>query len=135
MADNSKLAEALMSDNYGSDQNTLKDYLSRLQLSGGFNATKQPGVNSIGGGGRVGYNFPMDGANLNAGVGASGYKTNVDVPGFKQTFKDFGVNGVDAAYSNGYSQYYPQGQNTIGGNYQINPNGQDGFNAYYKRNF
>ncbi len=135
MADNSRLADALMGDNYGLDQNTLKDYLSRLQLSGGINTMQQPGVKSIGGGGRVGYNFPTDGGNLNAGLGVSGYKTNINVPGYKNTMQNFGVNNVDASYTSGYSPYYPQGKDTIGGNYQINPQGQDGFNMYYKRNF
>jgi hypothetical protein len=105
----------------------MQEFLNRLQLSGGMGASQQPGVKSISGGGRAGYNFPMEEGNLNAGVGFGGYKTKVDVPGFKQTMKDFGVNNIDAEYSSG--------QNTLGGNYQMNPQGKDGFNMYYKRKF
>jgi hypothetical protein len=125
MADNSRLAEALMMDSY--KDNTLQDFLSRLQLSGSMGTSKQPGVNTTYGSGRAGIDMPIGTSNLNAGVGFGGYKSNVDVPGFKKTFKDFGVNNIDAAYSSG--------QNTLGGNYQINPEGKDGFNVYYRRNF
>ena len=125
MDDNNKLAEALMQ--YGGQPNEMQEFLNRLQLSGSMGTSQQPGVNTTYGGGRAGYNFPVGEGNLNAGVGFGGYKTKVDVPGFKQTMKDFGVNNIDAAYSSG--------QNTVGGNYQMNPQGKDGFNVYYRRNF
>ena len=125
MADNQKLAEALMMNSNG--DNTLQDFLQRLQVSGGMGTSSQPGAKTVYGSGRAGIDIPIGIKNLNAGVGFGGYKTNVDVPGFKKTFKDFGVNNIDAEYTSG--------QNTIGGNYQMNPQGKDGFNVYYKRNF
>ena len=117
------------------DNKLLAKLLKNLQLSGRVGTQKGNGADTIYGSGRVGYNIPLEDSNLNAGLGIGGYKTKVDVPGYKNTFKDFGVNNIDAQYTNGYSQYYPKGQNTIGGNYQINPQGKDGLNLYYKRNF
>jgi hypothetical protein len=125
MADNQKLAEALMMNSNG--DNTLQDFLQRLQVSGGMGTSNQPGAKTVYGSGRAGIDMPIGTSNLNAGVGFGGYKTKVDVPGFKQTYKDFGVNNIDAEYSSG--------QNTIGGNYQMNPQGKDEFNMYYRRNF
>jgi hypothetical protein len=125
MADNQKLAEALMMNSYG--DNTLQDFLQRLQVSGGMGTSNQPGAKTVYGSGRAGIDMPIGTSNLNAGVGFGGYKTKVDVPGFKQTFKDFGVNNIDAEYSSG--------QTAVGGNYQMNPQGKDGFNVYYRRSF
>lgn len=125
MADlQNKLAQALM--NYAPDSDNLKNFLNNLELSGNIGSSAGQGAKTLYGQGRIGYNFPIGEGNLNAGLGLGGYKTDVDVPGYKNTFKDFGINGVDAAYQNG--------ANTFGGNVRMNPQGND-YYMYYKRDF
>jgi hypothetical protein len=119
-----KLAQALMQ--YAPDSDKLHEFLNNLELRGNIGSSAGQGSDTLYGNGRIGYNFPMGEGNLNAGVGFGGYKTDVNTPNYKNTFKDFGVNRLDAAYSNG--------PNTFGGNVAINPNGND-YNVYYRREF
>jgi hypothetical protein len=84
------------------------DFLRRLQLSGNLGTSSQDDTNTLYGSGRVGYVMPVNEGNLTTGLHFGGYKTEGD--DFKQ--KDFGLQGIDAAFAKGKNtyglEYFPQ---------------------------
>ena len=105
----------------------LQDIISRLQLSANIESEKQGGINSVYGGGRVGYGFPIDNNLLSLGLLGSGYKVSGNTPegSFKES--DIGLRGGDVSYM--------YGPNEIGASYEKQPNIGDIINLFYRRSF
>lgn len=80
-----------------SDDNKLRDMLSRLQLDAMVGKSGRNDVNTTYGGGRVGYSFPMGDDELTAGVSGGGYSNKYG--------KDFGVTGADISYQRGKNNF------------------------------
>ena len=113
--------------NSGVDQSFLQDFLSRLQLSANIESEKQGAINSVYGGGRIGYGFPIDNNLLSLGLLGSGYKVSGSTPegSFKQS--DIGLRGGDISYM--------YGPNEVGASYEKQPSIGDIINLFYRRSF
>ena len=108
--------------------NYWRDFLSRLQLSGDISQYGDKSSHGVGGGGRVGYSFPIDNNNLIVGLLGSGFKGYANSPQGRIPINDYRLTGGDVAY-----QF---GQNELGASYQKNvPNIGDLLNIYYSRSF
>lgn len=99
------------------------EILQRLQLEAQFGAVNSGSTDVMYGGGRLGYAFPMNGGDLTLGLSAGGYRAKGN--GFKD--QDFRLNGADASYSDG--------QNTWGGDVQVDPILGRALNLFYRRDF
>lgn len=103
-----------------------QELINRLQISGNIESLQDQGINSVYGGGRVGYNFPLDNSNLNLGLLGSGYKVSGETPYGKINQSGLGLTGADAAYTSGL--------NTFGASYNQNPM-EKVLNLFYNRQF
>ena len=119
MPSSQKMAKALQNYEpyWQPNQSPLEQFVQNIDprltaLQGGFGKDKKQAFAV----GHLGYNIPLDNANLNLGIGANAMKYN--------KFSDAGIDRLDANYS--------WGDNSIGGSY--NPQNDD-FNVYYRRNF
>ena len=105
-----------------------QDLFNRLQLSGEISRDISSQSNVIGGGGRVGYSFPIDKNELILGLLGGGYSGYVNTPQGRMPIRGFGLQGGDIAYR--------YGDNTIGAQYQRNvPDIGNLLNIYYQRQF
>jgi len=113
--------------NSNPDPSFLQDLLSRLQLSANIESERSQGINSVYGGGRVGYEFPINNDALSLGLLGSGYKVTGNTPEGKINESNFGLTGLDALYQTGPSSY--------GISYERNPNIGNIINLLYNRQF
>ena len=105
-----------------------QDLLNRLQISGNVESEKSQGINSVYGGGRLGYQFPMENNDaLSLGLLGSGYKVSGNTPYGRINESKVGLTGVDANYQSGPSSY--------GVSYERNPMLGNIINLLYNRQF
>ena len=88
-----------------SDENKLQEILSRLQLDAMAGKSTQGDVNTLYGGGRAGYAFPIGNDELIAGLSGGGYSNKYG--------KQLNLTGADVSYQ--------QGKNRFGAEYTQNP--------------
>lgn len=102
---NQKAAMANMQQQSPENQQQVMDFLQRLQVTGSAESLQREQSKSIGGGGRVGYTFPVNEDNLTLGMQGGGYKASFNTPeGMKQQ-SQFKVNGADVGYQNGIHNF------------------------------
>jgi hypothetical protein len=99
-----------------------KSILDNLELSGEAAYKPIPKGGVLYGGGRVGYNFPLENGEFNLGLMGGGHGVNVRTPQGRYKESDFNFGGLDARYRNK--------DLTIGGN--ISPNN---WNMYLRKDF
>jgi len=104
--------------------NTLQKANIEAELAAMY--SKNNGVGVLSGGGRLGFNYPIN-QNNSWGLGASGggYIVKGNTPHGKINQRDFNVNNIDLRYTNG--------PNTFRGGFGINGNKNWNFN--YERSF
>jgi hypothetical protein len=98
--DNTYNLPGLLSDQ-PQDDNKWKDALRRFQFSGGLDV----GDSHMGGGGRVGYQFPVGGGDLTLGASGNMFRGTIDTPEFKDTIRHKQLTGLDASYRKGPNTY------------------------------
>ena len=81
-----------MSDLLGKD-----DWIKRLQLEMSLANFKDQYATGVAGGGRVGYNHPLNNGSLTTGLSGSGYDVKTDQGRYRQ----FRPSGLDIAYQTG----------------------------------
>lgn len=105
-----------------------QDLLNKLQISGNIENEQNQNINTVYGGGRLGYNFPLENNNsLDLGLLGSGYKVTGNSPYGKINESKIGLTGLDALYKDGQSSY--------GINYQRSPVEGNIINLLYNRQF
>ena len=99
-----------------------EELLRRLQLNADFAKGSSGDVDTMYGGGRVGYAFPVgQDSDLTLGARFGGYRA--DVKPMNKVFDDFDLQGVDAEYR--------KGNHAIGAEYSPDQM----LNLYYRLNF
>jgi hypothetical protein len=105
----------------------FQDLLNRLQISGNVENQISQGINSVYGGGRIGYEFPINNDALTLGLLGSGYKVSGETPYGSINQSKIGLNGLDALYQAGPSSY--------GVRYERQPQMGNMLNVFYNREF
>ena len=115
-------------NNFNQSPSFWQDLLNRLQISGSVENEQSRGINSVYGGGRLGYEFPMDNNDaLSLGLLGSGYKVTGNTPYGRINESKVGLTGIDANYQSGPSNY--------GISYERNPMLGNIINLLYNRQF
>lgn len=113
--------------NSNPDPSFFQDLLSRLQLSSNVENEMNQGISSIYGGGRIGYQFPINNDALTLGLLGSGYKVSGNTPYGNINESKIGLTGLDALYQTGPSSY--------GIRYERQPQIGNMLNLFYNREF
>lgn len=125
MGENYYNIQGLLSENIS--PSFFQDLLNRLQISGNVENEMSQGINSIYGGGRIGYQFPINNDALSLGLLGSGYKVSGNTPDGRIDESKFGLTGLDALYQSGPSSY--------GVRYERQPEAGNMLNLFYNREF